>query len=194
MSYFPFFANVEEIKGVVIGGGLVATEKVEKLLGFHANLTVIAPEISDEIRKYSGQLNIIEREYTASDLENADYVIAATNIRHINEQVYRDAKSRHLIINVVDMPELCNFIFPTVLQRGKLVIGVSTSGAGPQVAIRLRKQIEETIPNNIEEILDYLAKERIRAKSEIPDEKQRRKYLIELANRCLKYENWEEET
>ena len=128
---------------------------------------------------------MIRREYRTEDLDEVDYVIAATGIREINDKVCREAKQRRIPVNVVDDPENCDFIFPSVVRRGRMVVGVSTGGAGPRVAVRLRKQIEEMLPEDIEEILDILARERIRAKKEIPDPVQRRKYLMDLADRLL---------
>jgi siroheme synthase-like protein len=128
---------------------------------------------------------VIRREYRTEDLDEVDYVIAATGIREINDKVCREAKQRRIPVNVVDDPENCDFIFPSVVRRGRMVVGVSTGGAGPRVAVRLRKQIEEMLPGDIEEILDILARERIRAKKEIPDPVQRKKYLMDLADRLL---------
>ena len=188
MGYFPFYTDVAKLHGVIIGGGSVALEKVVKLLAFDANLTLVAKEVCDEIMEYKEKIEIIVSEYSDGFLDNADYVICATDNRVVNEQVWQDVKSRKLLINVVDVPEKCDFIFPSVLKRGRLVVGVSTSGAGPRVAIKLKDEIAKTVPENIEEILDYLAEERIKAKERIPDPKERRKYLIELADRLLDYE------
>lgn len=185
MGYFPFYTDVTKLHGVIIGGGNIALEKVSRLMQFDAHITLIAREICDDIKEYSNALELIEAEYKSDYLDMADYVIAATDIRELNEQIYEDAKKRKLLINVVDEPDICDFIFPSVIQRGKLVIGISSSGAGPQVAINLRKEIEKIIPNNIEEILDYLAEERITAKQNIPDQSKRRKYLIDLAEKML---------
>ena len=189
MGYFPFLVDVENLHGVIIGGGHVALEKVERLLSFNGKLTLIATTICDEIKEYSDRIELIEKEYQSGDLQDAEYVIAATNDPVINKMIYDDAKEQRLLVNAVDQPEICDFIFPSVIQRGRLVIGVSTSGAGPRVAIRLRKNIEKIIPDNIEEILDKLAEERIRAKEEIKDPAKRREYLIELANKLLDDEN-----
>lgn len=188
MGYFPFFTDVSKLHGVIIGGGNIAAEKVMRLISFDAKLTLIAPYICAEIMEYEKQIEIIKSNYESSFLDSADYVIAATDVTELNERIYEDSKERNLLINVVDVPDKCDFIFPSVVQRGKLVVGVSTSGAGPQVAIRLRKEIEKIVPDNIEEILDYLALERIKAKETIPDPLERRKYLIELADRLLRYE------
>lgn len=185
MSYFPFFVDVEKLCGVIVGGGGVALEKVERLIQFNAKLTLIAPRIDENIKKFGDRIELIEREYNEAYLDNADYVIIATNIHELNEQVRADAKKRGLLVNVVDVTQSCDFIFPSVIKRGRLVIGVSSSGAGPRAAIRLRKEIEEIIPDDIEDILDFLAAERVRAKKEIPDQKERKKYLIELADRLL---------
>ena len=128
MSCFPFLVNVDRLKGIIIGGGKVATEKVHRLIEFEPDLTVIAPSVSDEILKYQNQITVKERQYVASDLDGADYVIAATGDRNINEKIYRDAKSRHILINVVDMPELCDFIF-----EGSSLSHISTQFAPSRV-------------------------------------------------------------
>ncbi len=182
MGYFPFYVDVTKLHGVIIGGGKVALEKVERLLSFDASITLIARFVSEEVKEYDCRITIVEKEYQVADLDDADYVIAATNDPEMNKRIYSDAKKRKLLVNVVDEPDICDFIFPSVLQKGKLVVGVSSSGAGPQVAIRLRREIEKIIPDNIEEILDYLAEERVKARKNIADASERRKYLIELAN------------
>ena len=214
MGYFPFFMDMERLQGLIIGGGNIAAEKLEKLLPAGASLKVVAPEIKQEILvaagvaeikgtaeqqnadrepegsectepEKPGRVEVIRREYRTEDLDEVDYVIAATGIREINDKVCREAKQRRIPVNVVDDPENCDFIFPSVVRRGRMVVGVSTGGAGPRVAVRLRKQIEEMLPEDIEEILDILARERIRAKKEIPDPVQRKKYLMDLADRLL---------
>ncbi|WP_287387329.1 precorrin-2 dehydrogenase/sirohydrochlorin ferrochelatase family protein [Lachnospira sp.] len=185
MAYFPFFVDVTNLHGLIIGGGNIALEKVERLLAFDAKITLIADRISDEIKKYADRMELIEEKYYKEILEKADYVVAATDNTKLNEIVYSDARKLNLLVNVVDVPDMCDFIFPSVMKKGKLVVGVSTSGAGPQVAIRLRKKIEESIPSDIEEILDQLAEARIVAKETMPDSGKRRKYLIDLANELL---------
>jgi len=185
MAYFPFFVDVTNLQGLIVGGGNIALEKVERLLAFDAKLTLIAEDICEEIKGYANKIQLVEEKYYSDILKNADYVVAATDNTELNELIYKDAKKLNLLVNVVDVPDLCDFIFPSVMKRGKLVVGVSTSGAGPQVAIRLRKEIEETIPSDIEETLDILAKARIEAKETIKDPAKRRKYLIDLANSLL---------
>ena len=230
MGYFPFFMDMERLQGLIIGGGNIAAEKLEKLLPAGARLKVVAPEIKQEILEAAGATEIkcaaekqngdmkskgndvIEpentvrtepeksesvepekpvlvevfcREYRTEDLDGVDYVITATGIREINERVCREARQRRIPVNVVDDPENCDFIFPSVVRRGRMVVGVSTGGAGPRVAIRMRKKIEEILPDDIEAILDYLARERVRAKIEITDPSQRKKYLMDLADRLL---------
>lgn len=191
MNYFPFFVNVEELHGVIVGGGKVAAEKVERLSIADARLMVIAPEIDEEIRGYQDVVTLKFKPYEEADLADADYVIAATGIPEIDRVVYEDAKRRNILVNMVDVPEYCDFIFPSVVKRGKLVAGVSSSGASPLAAVRLRKEIEKIIPEGIEEKLDYLFEARRKAKEEIKDPKERRQYLIELSNRVLNDENEE---
>lgn len=191
MNYFPFFVNVEELHGVIVGGGKVAAEKVERLSIADARLMVIAPEMDEEIRGYQDVVTLKFKPYEEADLADADYVIAATGIPEIDRVVYEDAKRRNILVNMVDVPEYCDFIFPSVVKRGKLVAGVSSSGASPLAAVRLRKEIEKIIPEGIEEKLDYLFEARRKAKEEIKDPNERRQYLIELSNRVLNDENEE---
>lgn len=186
MAYFPFFFEVNRLKGVVIGGGRIALEKIEKLDAYEAELTVIAPEILPKICEYKCVKNIVRREFEEGDLEEADYVIAATDIIELNERVRQLCRSRHLPVNVVDNQALCDFIFPSVYKRGPLVVGVSSSGASPQVAIELRKQFEENTPDNIEEILDYLASIRPYVKEKVTNPKIRHHLFGDIARESMR--------
>ncbi len=177
MAYFPFFYDLKDKEGVVIGGGRIALEKVEKLTSFEARLTVIAPEILPQIRE-NKNVRCLEREYVPGDIIGADYCIAATDDERINSAIHDICRENKVLINVVDDREKCDFIFPSVIKRGDLVVGVSSSGTSPYAAVLVRKRIEEIIPENIEDILKELNELRARAVIEIPDDKKRKEYLI----------------
>ena len=186
MAYFPFFFEVSRLKGVVIGGGRIALEKIEKLNEYGAELTLVAPEVLPEIEGYSCVVNIIRREFKPVDIEDADYVIAATNIRELNELVRKIGREKHIPVNVVDNQPMCDFIFPSVYKKGPLVVGVSTSGASPQVAIELRKQFENDTPDNIEEILEYLASVRPYIKEKVADSQVRHRLFGDIARESMR--------
>ena len=186
MAYFPFYFELKDKKGIVIGGGNIALEKVARLASFDATLTVIAPVISEEIKKYeSDRIKLVNKKVELDDLVGAYYVIAATDDEKVNADICRYCREKNIPVNVVDDQEKCDFIFPSVIQRGPLVIGVSSSGASPQVAMNIRRQIEDIVPDNIEEILDYLASVRPRVKTEVTDAGKRHKAFKHIANECM---------
>ncbi|MBQ3899662.1 MAG: bifunctional precorrin-2 dehydrogenase/sirohydrochlorin ferrochelatase [Lachnospiraceae bacterium] len=185
MAVFPFFFELSGKKGVVIGGGKIALEKVEALSRFGADLNLIAPEILPEIDKYTF-VNCIRKGFSPSDLNGADYCIAATGNRAINVEIYRICKAKKIPINVVDNQDLCDFIFPSVVKRGKLVAGITSSGASPAVAVHLRKEFEKIIPDDIEEILDYLAGIRPYVKEKILDPTVRHRIFKAAGAECLR--------
>ncbi len=184
MAYFPFFHELDNKSITIIGGGNIALEKVEKLSGLGAKITVIAPEIKKEISENPEVICIIKT-YAPEDLSGADFVISATGKPDIDDEVFELCRKEKIPVNVVDRKEKCDFIFPSVIRKDKLVIGVSSSGASPQVAVTLRKQIENLIPDNIEDILDYLENLRPVVKAEIDDPGLRHRILKKAADICF---------
>ena len=185
MAYFPLFHELENKKIVIIGGGNIALEKVDKLSGLGAGITVIAPEIKSEISD-NPEVKCIIKRYAPEDLSGADFVISATGNPDIDDEVFELCRNNKIPVNVVDRKEKCDFIFPSVIRKEKLVIGVSSSGASPQVAITLRKQIEELIPDNIEEILDFLDDLRPVVRSRIEDAHKRHRILKQAADMAFR--------
>ena len=184
MAYFPFYFELEGKKGVIIGGGKVALEKVSKLAPFGAELTVIAPRILPEITEYKNVRTIV-KEFAPDDVSGADYLIAATDDNELNARLFAVCREKHIPINVVDDKDKCDFIFPSVIKRGKLVTSVTSSGASPQVAVSLRRKIEEIIPDNIEEILDHLESIREEVKTQVPDAGKRHRIFKKAADAAL---------
>ncbi len=142
--YHPIFVDLRDKLVVVVGGGMVAARKVEPLLQAGARLKVIAPEVVDEIGQCA-QVEIVSREYKKGDLKGASLVIAATHSEETNRAVSRDALSKRIFCNVVDSPELCTFIVPSVVERGPIKIAISTGGFSPALSRRLRMIIGKNL-------------------------------------------------
>lgn len=184
MAYFPFFVEIENEKGLIVGGGRIAAHKVEKLLPFGANLIVIAPEILS-ILKEKSDIICIERQFLDSDVEGCRFVIAATDDVELNHHISALCKKKGILVNVVDDKEACGFLFPSLVKEGKLSAGISTAGASPQIAASIRSQIAAELPNQMEEILDALNDLREIAKEKITDSRRRAGFLKDAAKLCM---------
>jgi len=144
----PFYIACLKLSGrrcVVIGGGEVGLEKVEGLLACDADVTLIAPEAEPALAQYAqeGSIRWEHRPYAGpADLEGAFLAIAATDDSDVNIAVYEDAERRAMLVNVVDVPPLCNFILPAIVRSGPLAIAISTAGASPALAKRMKREIE----------------------------------------------------
>ena len=169
MKYYPINLNLEGKKAVVVGGGKVAERKVMQLLECGAKVTVISPKVTKKIRSLAdkSQVNVIDRKYRVGDLKGAVVAIAATDNPAINKQVPKEARKRRVLINVVDSPELCDFIMPSIIRRGDLVISISTSGKFPFLSKKLRIMLEGLIGEEYGIELDRLAGLRNKLKTKI---------------------------
>ncbi len=165
MKFYPVFMNIENKLAVVIGGGEVAHRKIMDLLKSGANIRIISPEIHEDIIKLKQEnyhaIELLIREYKQGDLEGAYLAFAATNDPAINKSVYKEAEQKRIFINSVDDPPNCSFILPSVLTRGDLTLAVSTSGASPAMAAKLKRMFEDNLPENIEGILESLREARV---------------------------------
>jgi siroheme synthase-like protein len=163
---------------LVVGGGRVATEKVQGLLECGAQVTVIAPEIDEELLALPVRTEA--RVFTRSDVVGRFLVIAATNAREVNATVSRAAAERSTFCNVADDPELCSFILPAIVRRDPIVVGVSTGGASPALAQRIRSDIAESIGPQHAELARKLAALRPWARDTLPTYEARRDYFRDL--------------
>src|ERR671926_25621 len=132
----PFYIACLKLTGrrcLVVGGGEVGLEKVEGLLACDGRVTLVAPEAVPELQQLAaeGSISWERREYRSGDLERTFIAIAATNDTDVNIRVYDDAERRAMLVNVVDVPPLCNFILPAIIRTGPLAIAISTAGAPP---------------------------------------------------------------
>ncbi len=161
-SYYPAFLDLEGRRCVVIGGGEVAERKVGALLSAGARVTVVSPEATVEIARLAQHEEVVwhRRGYEAGDLTDAWLAIAATDDGSVNRAIGRDAEERRVLLNVVDQPALCNFIAPSVVQRGDLTIAVSTAGKSPAMARKVRHEIERAFPPEYGVLLEVAAEAR----------------------------------
>lgn len=160
-SLYPIFLKLEKLKILIVGGGKVALEKLNSLLGNfpEAKITLVAPEISTDIRKLTAEnLNVswIERTYYKELLLKSDIVIVAANNKELGAQIKQEANELNLLVNIADTPELCDFYLGSIVQKGNLKIGISTNGKSPTLAKRLKEALNEAIPLSINESLDNL--------------------------------------
>jgi len=142
--YYPIFADLRGKRTVVVGGGMVALRKIESLLACGAEVNVIAPDILDDVLAMD-KVNLCKRDYKSGDLEGAVLVIAATDNMKINAVVSSDALSMGIFCNVVDIPGMCSFIVPSVVEKGPVKIAISTGGISPALSRKLRMQIGNLI-------------------------------------------------
>ncbi len=171
MPSFPLFVDIEQKKCVIIGGGKVAQRKIETLMGFGALITVISPKVNEKIRKLSeaGLITWICEHYSEGYIVGAYMVIAATCDGRINERVYQEAVRNNIFVNVADSSEKCTFIFPSVVRRDELVIGISTSGNYPALSKKVKEELEKAVPPNIGPLIDLIKEYRTKVINKIED-------------------------
>ena len=145
MRYYPVNLDVLNRKCLVVGGGSVGTRKVITLLDCGAKVTLVSPDATKKLLELAGNGSITweKRSYLVSDLDTMFLVIGATNDEELNRQISTDAEKINLLCNIADRPDVCNFILPSIVNRGDLVISISTSGKSPAFAKTLRKELEK---------------------------------------------------
>jgi precorrin-2 dehydrogenase/sirohydrochlorin ferrochelatase len=144
-NLFPMFVKLEGRQVLVVGAGRVGEEKIEGLLGTGARIRVVALDASSIVREWARarKIELELRAFSSDDLDGAFLAVVATSSRSLNERVYFEAHRRGVLCNVVDVPDLCDFFYPSVVRRGDLQIAVSTSGQSPSLAQKIRLQLEK---------------------------------------------------
>jgi siroheme synthase-like protein len=160
---FPVFLKLENLSVLIIGGGYVGMEKLTAVVqnSPKANIKLVATAISDEIKALQNDypnIILIQRPYHASDMNGVDIIIAALNDREVSEQVCKDAKSKRILVNAADKPELCDFYLSSVVQKGNLKIAISTNGKSPTIAKRVKEVLNDTLPDEVDDLLDNMQK------------------------------------
>ena len=184
----PFYIACLKLKGrrcVVIGGGDMGLEKSEGLLACGGDVTVISPDAGPELEALAAEGSITweERDYAGpEDLEAVFIVIACTDSTETNIQIYEDAEKRAMLVNIVDVPPLCNFILPAIVRTGPLAIAISTAGASPALAKRMKREISELFGEEYAQLAIMLNETRGWAKGTLPTYQDRKVFFEEIVN------------
>ena len=175
MENYPIFVRLKKQPCLVVGAGPVALRKIRLLHSAGADITVVAPEICEDLRaEMSGRVDFVERGFIDSDIDGYRLITAATNIPAVNRRVSRLAQSKNIPVNVVDSPELCSFITPSIIDRSPVLIAISTGGGAPVLARLLRGKIESIIPASYGHLARAMASFRDALKIKLADERERR--------------------
>lgn len=170
-NLFPVFLKLESLQTLIVGGGHVGLEKLTAVLKNSpaANITLVARHVQDSthelVKKYP-QVKLMERNFKLWDLWDKDLVLLATDNRQLHESIRNFARSRRILINVADTPDLCDFYLGSVVTKGNLKIGVSTNGKSPTISKRIREYLEEALPEDTNDLLDNMQKIRDRIKGD----------------------------
>jgi precorrin-2 dehydrogenase / sirohydrochlorin ferrochelatase len=183
----PFYIACLRLTGrrcLVVGGGEVGLEKVEGLLACDAEVTLVAPEAVPELEALGaeGSIRWIQRDYQRGDLEGCLIAIAATDDSDINIRVFEDAERRAMLVNVVDVPPLCNFILPAIVRTGPLAVAISTAGASPALAKRMKREIAQLFGEPYAELAVLLNEVRGWAKGTLPTYQDRKEFFETIVN------------
>ena len=196
MAYFPLFLQLEKNPCLIVGGGKIAFQKVKVLLEFEADIMVVSPYIIEEITK----LGVIcyRREFSEEDLNGKALVVAATDDNLLNHRIAKFCRDRKILVNCVDQIADCDFIFPSYIKEGGIVIGISSSGKGPVMTQYLKGKIQKVVTKQMGQLAEFLGSMRPRVKEEIIIEERRKKIYqdllqLGLQKKCLPDENETEE-
>jgi precorrin-2 dehydrogenase/sirohydrochlorin ferrochelatase len=176
---FPMFLKLASRPCLVVGAGAIAESKIKSLLAAHASVRVVAPEATPKVRSWADSHRMAwqQRRFQPSDLDNVFLVVAATSSTELHEEIFREATKRGVLCNIVDVPDLCDFYYPAVVERGALQIAISTSGHSPALAQRLRKELEEQFGPEYEQWLEKLGESRGELQSQRLDPAERKRRL-----------------
>jgi siroheme synthase-like protein len=183
----PFYIACLKLTGrrcLVVGGGDIGLEKVEGLLACDAKVVLVAPDAIEPLAALAaeGSIEWERREYRGEDLERTFIAIAATNDTDVNIRVYEDAERRAMLVNIVDVPPLCNFILPAIVRTGPLAIAISTAGASPALAKRMKREISELFGEEYARLAVILNDARGWAKGTLPTYQDRKEFFEGIVN------------
>jgi precorrin-2 dehydrogenase/sirohydrochlorin ferrochelatase len=183
----PFYIACLRLRGrrcLVVGGGEVGLEKVEGLLACDGDVVLVAPDAGPELEALAREGSIVweQRSYEPADLEGAFLVIAATDDSEQNIRIYHDAERRAMLANVVDVPPLCNFILPAIVRTGPLAIAISTAGASPALAKRMKSEVSQLFGEEYAQLAILLNDARGWAKGTLPTYQDRKEFFESIVN------------
>ena len=184
MDYLPLFHKLTQKKCLVVGGGSIATRKVRLLLDAHASISVIATQLTEELLELvsAHKIQHLNREFAAGDTRSFYLVISASDALATNTLVATDAQQNNIPVNVVDQPELCSFIFPAIIDRSPITIGISSGGVAPVLARLLRAKLETLLPHRLGNLAALAAKFRQTVKDHFSNAEQRRIFWEQTFN------------
>lgn len=173
-QYYPIFMDLKSLPVLVVGGGNVALRKVQTLLQHGALVKIVSPRLIPDLKEMADEKTCfwLEKDYATEDIQEAVLVFSCTEIEEVNARVSRDAKANHRPVNVVDDPEKCSFIVPSIMEQGDLKIAVSTGGSSPIVARQVRAELEALYGQEMAKYLTLLKNWRSHAKLSLPPEKR----------------------
>ena len=175
MQNYPIFMNLQDQDCLVVGAGPVALRKMRLMLSAGANITVIAPDMCDDMHaEFNGKVTYLARKFEDSDIDSYRLITAATNFPKVNERVSRLAQEKNIPVNVVDQPELCSFITPSIIDRSPVLVAISTGGGAPVLARNLRSKLEAFIPASYGKLASAMNSCRDKLKIAVPEERDRR--------------------
>jgi len=181
---FPMFLKLAERPCLVVGAGMIGESKTASLLEAEARVRVVAPKATEQVRAWADAKKIewLAREFKAEDLRGMFLVVAATSSTAVHERIFDEATQRGVLCNIVDVPPLCDFYYPAVVQRGSLQIAVSTGGQSPALAQRLRKELEEQFGPEYAAWVEELGTKREELQAAKLDAEERKRILHEQAS------------
>ncbi len=171
MPYFPAFIQLENRRVLLVGGGKIAKDKLEKLIDFTKEIVIVTKEVREEIYQISKDncLTLLVRPYRAREALEYDIVVVATDTINLHRQIFEETRESRVLVNSVDNKDYCDFIFPSYLKRGDLTVIFSTSGVSPAFAKYIRQWFEELLPDGIDNFLNKMK----RLRGELPKGKNR---------------------
>lgn len=183
MAYFPAFLKLDTVDILIVGGGEIATEKVEKLLDFTQRLTIIAPVCSDTMKMYiqTHQLRYHDRAYQKGDIKDFGIVIIAVDDIDLQSEIFQESRAYRCFCNAVDSVDYCDFIFPSYIKKENLTVAVSTSGTSPAFAKHFRRYLERLIPEGTAAFLEEMQTLR----KTMPKGKERMRFLDQKAKEFI---------
>lgn len=182
MKYFPVFLDSRKIKAVIIGGGDVAARKLELLLKSTNNIIVVSPQACATVERLinTHQLTWHKRCFEIADINQVNLVISATDNSELNKQVSELAISQNILVNVVDQPELCTYITPSIVDRNPMLVAISSSGSSPVLVRMLREQIEKLLPAQYGKLAEFCFKFRDHVKARVKGVRNRRLFWEDI--------------
>lgn len=197
MAYFPFMIQLDDKQCLIVGGGAVAARKAVQMHEFGACVTVVAPEICEELRTMAGgkssdktaamvektegdclekleKIRLLQRNVAESDISGMDVVIMATDDAELNSRYAELCRNNHILVNVVDVKKDCDFYFPAIIKQGEVVVSVSTGGSSPMLASKIKKDIRQNLRADYGQIAEELGVIREEILMKEPDEQARK--------------------